>query len=372
MPAATDRYDAAVIGGGIVGLACALELAGRDLTVVLIERRRTGAEASSAAAGLLQPFAEVLPPGPLLTASLEALALWPAWLAELKRTSGREVEYAEWGTLFVAWNEEEMDWIERTETAVLAAGHAARRLHPDAAAELVPNLPAHPVGALRLFSERRVDNLAACAAAVAACRAVDVHVIEELAVDAVDLGSREVALRCGERELRAERVVLAAGAWSGQIDGLPAFPVSPRRGQMICYRACDWPWSGCIRRGRRYALRRGADRLLVGSTVEDAGFDHSTTESAVTELKRFARNLFPALEGRQPAEAWAGLRPGTVDDLPLIGRWNDSPLWLATGHFRSGILLGPWTARRLADWITGETAEADNPFSPIRFGEPQA
>jgi len=369
MSQASARHDVAVIGGGLVGLACALALARRDLDVALLERSRTGAEASTAAAGLLQPFADVLPPGPMLSASLEALELWPGWLATVCAASHQEVEYSDWGSLFVAWNDEELDLVERTRVAAEAAGQPVERLGPDEIASLVPQLATQPQGGLRLTAERRVDNISATIATAAACRAAGVHVQENQAVDAVDLGPTSATLYCGTRQLRTDRVVLAAGAWSGRIDGLPSFPVVPRRGQIICYRGCAWPWGGCVRRGRRYALRRGADRLLVGSTVEDVGFDRSTTDEAVTGLELFAQGLFPELAARRPAEAWAGLRPGSPDDLPLIGRWRDTPLWLASGHFRAGILLAPWTARRLADWMEADQEAGENPFSPSRFGE---
>lgn len=369
MSRAPDHHDVAVIGGGLVGLACALALAQRDLDVALYERKQAGAEASSAAAGLLEPFADVQPPGPLLTASLEALELWPDWLAAVCTASTQEVEFSDWGSLFVAGNDEELDLIERTQAAARAAGQPTQRLTPGEIATLVPQLAAGMLDGLRLSAERRVDNMAATKAAAAACRAAGVRLHESRSVDAVDLGPNDATLYHGTERSRADRVVLAAGAWSGRIDGLPSFPIVPRRGQIICYRGCAWSWDGCVRRGRHYALRRGVDRLLVGSTVEDVGFDRSTTGEAVASLEHFAQSLFPELMARRPAEAWAGLRPGSPDDLPLLGRWRDTPLWLAAGHFRAGILLAPWTARRLAEWMTTDREAGDNPFSPNRFDE---
>lgn len=230
----------------------------------------------------------------------------------------------------------------------------------------VPQLAPGATAGLHLPQERRVHNAQACAAAAEACRRAGVELLEHTPVTGVELKSDRAQVESPAWSAEAGQVVLAAGAWSGRISGLPAFPVRPRRGQMLHYLGCPWPWTGCLRAGRRYAVRRGADELLVGSTVEDVGFDKSTTPQALDDLREFAEALLPPLRDVAPAGGWSGLRPGTADDLPLLGHWRDTPLWLATGHFRNGVLLAPWSARRLAAWMTRAAAETDNPFSPDR------
>jgi len=160
--------------------------------------------------------------------------------------------------------------------------------------------------------------------------------------------------------------VLAAGAWSGRIPGLPPLPVRPVRGQIVLLGGIEWPWSGSLRRGHSYAVRRGATGLLVGSTLEESGFDKHNTVAGVEELLAFARELLPGTAKARLETTWAGLRPGTPDDLPILGRLPGWPALAATGHYRNGILLAPWTAREVARLATGKGEEIAA-FSPARF-----
>jgi glycine oxidase len=171
----------------------------------------------------------------------------------------------------------------------------------------------------------------------------------------------------GTRE--AARLVLAAGAWSGRIPGLPALPVRPVRGQMALLGGVQWPWQGSVRGLHAYAVRRGLTGLLIGSTVEEAGFDAHPTLAGIEDLLSFARRTFPGLAGARLETVWAGLRPGTPDDLPILGPLPGWPAVLAaTGHFRNGILRAPWTAREVVRMLgEGGTDAAVSPFSPARF-----
>jgi glycine oxidase len=192
----------------------------------------------------------------------------------------------------------------------------------------------------------------------------------------VDPSPRDVRLTfahaAGSTVLASSCLLLTAGAWSGQIAGLPAIPVRPVRGQMIRYEDIAWPWAGAIRAAGGYAVRRGRSGLLVGATVEEAGFTAVTTDAGLARLRAFAGRLFPALAARREAAAWAGLRPGTPDGLPLLGRLADLPVWVATGHYRSGILLAPWTAREVTMEIVAGAPSSTGPFSPLRFALPTA
>lgn len=359
--------DVAVIGGGIIGMAIARELSRAGREVVLLERETCGAEASSAAAGMLQPFAEEPQPGPYLEANRQALRDWPHWAAEVARESGREIEVTDWGAVFVAFNEAEEEHARGVAASVAAVGETAVELAADALHELVPQLATGSRMSIQIPFEKRVNNVAFCAALAESCRRQGVEIHEHSPVTQVRLAPEGATVESASWKGNCGQLVLAAGAWSGGISGLPSYPVRPWRGQILVYDNCPWEWTGAIWCGHRYAVRRAEDELLVGSTLEDAGFDKSVTPQAVQDLMAVAVKLFPDLAGREPSTRYAGLRPGSSDQRPLLGRWRDSPLWLATGHFKSGILLAPWSAKRLADWMLGNESEGENPFTPNRF-----
>jgi glycine oxidase len=165
-------------------------------------------------------------------------------------------------------------------------------------------------------------------------------------------------------------LVLAAGAWSGLIPELPPLPVRPVRGQMLLLGGIEWPWSGIVRRGASYTVRRGATGLLVGSTLENAGFDKHNTVEGVEGLLAFFRELFPYLGHARLETVWAGLRPGTADGLPILGPFPGWPVLAATGHYRNGILLAPWTAQEVARLAFGRDETEVPAFSPRRFLDP--
>ncbi len=363
----TTDTDVVVIGGGIIGMAIARELARGGRKVVLLEREACGAEASSAAAGLLQPFAEEPQAGPYLDASLQSLSDWPHWCAEVARESGQEIELSDWGTLYVAFSEDEEEHARRAAASVAAAGQKAVELAAPAIGALVPDLAPDPRIAVHVPCERRVDNVAFCAALAHSCQRQGVEIHEHSPVSEARLAPDHAAIESGAWSGTCAQLVLAAGAWSGKIGGLPSFPVRPWRGQILVYDGCPWEWNGAVRCGHRYAVRRGEDQLLIGSTLEDAGFEKTMTSEAIADLMAVGAKLFPELANREPTSRYAGLRPGSSDERPLLGRWRDSPLWLATGHFRSGILLAPWSAQTLSDWMLGRETEGENPFSPNRF-----
>ena len=146
-----------------------------------------------------------------------------------------------------------------------------------------------------------------------------------------------------------------------------SLPIHPVRGQMLLLGGVDWPWSGSIRSQHGYAVRRGATGLLVGATVEEAGFACHNTVEGVESLLRFTKQTLPGLDNARLETTWAGLRPGTPDGLPILGRVPDWPVIAATGHYRNGILLAPWTAREVARLASAQGLEETGPFSPARL-----
>jgi len=380
------RPDVLVAGGGIVGLAAARALAAAGASVVVIERGVPGAQASAAAAGMLAPLAEVPEPGPMFEACREARDLWGPWVAELVEESGRPVDYDTSGALAVARDDDESAALDRLAAAAAELGEPTRDMPLAELRRLVPDLAPDVFRALHLPGDHRVDNVEACAALAEALerRGVPVHggseVVRVEPGDPVRLAVRDDA---GERTLEAGALLVATGAWSGSLPGLPPLPVVPVRGQMMSLGGVDWPWQGSLRAGDRYAVRRAlanavrrADGLIVGATVEEAGFAVANTPAGLADLAAFVERLVPTLAGRPVRAVWAGLRPGTPDGLPILGPLPGAEgVFLATGHYRNGILLAPWTARRVAAMmLAGGGGGADSaagaepgPFSPRRF-----
>jgi glycine oxidase len=360
--------DVLVVGGGIIGLACARELARAGKRVEVVERLPAGAAASLAAAGMLAPLAEVPLPGPFLDACRASRDLWPAWIGELSQETGLSIEYDASGTLLVAMDAVEEAHLDAVAQAADAAGELVEEIGPDRFRQWVPDASPGVRRVLRLLGDHRVDNVQACAVLAAAALAAGVTVSYGFEVERIERtpeGGVRVTSEGDTRE--AGLLILAAGAWSGQIPGLPALPVRPVRGQMLLLQGIDWPWHGCVRGQLGYAVRRGTTGLLVGATSEEAGFFCHPTVAGIDSLLAFTRHVLPGLDAARLETTWAGLRPGTPDDLPLIGFLSRSPILIATGHFRNGILLAPWTAREVARLAAGLGAPETAVFSPSRF-----
>lgn len=360
--------DVLVIGGGIVGLACARELARAGKRVEVLERLPAGAEASVAAAGMLAPLAEVPQPGPFLDACRASRDLWPAWVAELSQETGLSIELDTSGTLLAAMSLDEEEHLDAITRAAEATGEVVEEIGHERFRQWVPDASPGVRRVLRLPGDHRVDNLQACAVLAAAALAAGVTMSYGFQVERIERSEGGVRVISDGDIREAEILILAAGAWSGQIPGLPPLPVRPVRGQMLLLQGIDWPWSGSIRGLHGYAVRRGLTGLLIGATTEEAGFFSHPTVAGIDSLLAFTRHLLPGLDEARLETIWAGLRPGTPDGLPLIGFVPGWPVLAATGHFRNGILLAPWTAREVARQAAGlgtgpEAAE----FSPSRF-----
>jgi glycine oxidase len=361
--------DVLVLGGGIIGLATARELALRGLRVEVVERLPAGAEASMAAAGMLAPLSESTTPGPFLNACRASRDLWGPWVAALERETGLVLDYDTSGSLLVALDEEEEAGLDRIQRTARELGERADEVEIAALRHWVPDITAAAHRALHLPDEHRVDNVQICAVLAQAAQKLGVTIHRDSEVERVEHRQPEGTVLVHGRHWRKEArlLVLAAGAWSGRIPGLPPLPLRPVRGQMLLLGGIGWPWNGSVRQGHRYAVRRGATGLLIGSTAEEAGFDKHTSVEGVESLLAFARRLFPGIGEARLETIWAGLRPGTPDDLPILGRLPGWPALAATGHFRNGILLAPWTAREVARLALEEGGGEIPDFSPKRF-----
>lgn len=358
------NYDAVIVGGGAVGLCCAWRAAQRGASVALLDRAHPPAGATRVAAGMLAPVGELAFGEPeLLKMTLAAAELYPDFVTELEAASGIATGYARDGALHVALDRDEGAELRRVHELQRSLGLGAEWLAPRRCRELEPGLTTSLNGGVHAPGEASVDPRALSAALLAALREEGVELLAGTEVAAALLdGERIAGVRTGSgAELRAPAVVLAAGAWSARAEWLPQRarpPVRPVKGQVLELRARDGapPCSRIVASERVYLVPRPDGRLIAGATVEEMGYDTAVTAGGVHELLREAYRLLPEVAEMELVDAAAGLRPGTADNLPLVGPSPlDGLLW-ATGHFRNGILLAPLAANLLVDRLEGVPA----------------
>jgi glycine oxidase len=369
-------YDAVVIGGGVIGLSCAWRAARRGASVAVVERERPPAGATRVSAGMLAPIGELMFGEPeLLAMTLASRELYADFVAELEAATGLSTGYRHQGALHVALDRDEAAELRRIHELQLSLGLAAEWLPPRRCRELEPGLSPSCNGGVYAAGEASVDprQLAAVLVAALAAEGAELRTGEEPAEPLLE-GERLAGVRTsGGAELRAGAVVLAAGAWSGQAAWLPEParpPVRPVKGQIVELRALDGeaPCERIIGAERVYLVPRPDGRLIAGATVEEQGFDATVTAGAVHEILREAYRLLPEIAELELVEAAVGLRPGTPDNLPLIGPGGlDGLLW-ATGHYRNGVLLAPLTAEAVAELLAnGELPAAAAAANPRRL-----
>jgi glycine oxidase len=359
-------FDVAVAGGGAIGLAVAWRAAQRGLHAVVLERDRLGGGTSAIAAGMLAPVTEANPAERrLLELGLASAVAYPAFADELREASGIDPGYLACGSLLVARDSDEAEALERELEMRGELGLDVRRLRPSEARRVEPALAPTVRLALEIADDHAIDprRLTASLAEAAARAGVVLRTGGE--VESVELdGGRVRGLTLADGELvEAERVVIAAGAWSGSIGGLPdeaRVAVRPVKGQIL--RLHDPAGPGLLKRVLRfeggYVVPRGDGRYVLGATMEERGFDTSVTGGAVFELLRDAIELVPGVSELVIDELSAGLRPATPDSLPAIGAGEVPGLYWATGHYRNGILLAPVTAELVAGALAGEPVGA--------------
>ena len=340
-------WDVIIIGGGIIGLSLSITLRKRGAQVLVVERGEPGREASYAAAGMLA-WTEVLPP---LRALAEASArMYPEFAHELRDESGIDIDLRDHGTVLFGSPE-------------LPPG----ALYPAPVAELEPAVAGHQASAAYL-KEASVDPRALVAAALktAKHREVDISSGTEV-VEVKTSDGRVRGVRSDKTSYWAPVVVNCAGAWAGQLPPHHQFPTRPVRGQMLAVAGVDI--KHVLRFPDVYMVPRSDGRVVIGSTLEDVGFDKRVETDAIQRLREAAIREVPAVREARILETWAGLRPGTPDDLPILGTTATEGYFVATGHFRDGILLTPVTAEVMAQIVNGEQPECDiGAFGVERFG----
>lgn len=290
--------DALVLGAGLIGLAIARELKKAGLSVIVNEKAKAGQEASWAGAGMLSPHGETLPDSFWAQKAVESLNHYPAWVAELEKESGHKIDYRQCGSIEYFGSEQ--------------------KAYPDEA----------------LVDPR--DLLLALA--------TDLDIREDTEV--LKINSRA-----------AKWIIVAAGAWSGSISGMP--PSFPVRGHLLAYDMPPGSLGPILRQGHTYVIQRSNGLTIVGSNEEAVGFNRKLDHDVLKDLEHRGASLWPALQGKKPVNAWCGFRPATPSGLPEVGRIDGTNIWRAYGHFRNGILLAPVTAKLVAQQIIESSSGRD-------------
>src|ERR1700674_2498821 len=372
-------WDAIVVGAGIIGLSLAIELNKQGLRVLVVEKGEPGREASWAAGGMLCDFPAETPPG-LLELATASARMYPEFVHELEDESGLKIDLRSVGTLLFTTEGtgHSPATTQPPQDQSLQGSHSfslpapLQELEPAFRAPdgNAPHFTASYATALYI-KERSVDPRHLTAAAVAAARHRGVDLSSGDHVLAVEVANgRASGVRTNKTRFAAGMVVNCAGAWAGQV-GPYALPTRPVKGQMLCV---AMPQKELVRHVVRtpdvYLIPRSDGRMLIGATVEEAGFDKQTVPEMILKLRQAALDLVPKLADARILEAWAGLRPGTPDGLPILGATPTPGYFVATGHFRDGILLAPVTARAMGQMMTGQTPQIDlSKFSANRYAD---
>lgn len=365
----------AIIGGGVIGLAVGWRLAAAGRAVTIIERAQAGREATWAAAGMLAAGSEVEPGEaqlfPLLSRSQ---AMWPDFAAEIQHVSDIDVGLRREGTLSIALNQDDLGRLRQTYGLQQRMGVASDWLSRADTLTLEPHLNPRVAGAVLAPGDHQVDNRLLAEALKRCFLNAGGTLHEHAGTAAIRIaGDRVAGVDIPGGFHPAETVIVAAGAWSAVVPGLPSEtvpPVRPIKGQMLSL-AMD-PATPLLRHvlwtPKAYLVPRADGRLIVGATTEENGFDRSLTAGAVLSLLESAWRALPGIENLPVTETWVGFRPGSRDDAPILGRTGIEGLILATGHHRNGILLAPVTAETVASLVlTGNTPPEIAPFGLERF-----
>jgi len=363
-------YDAVIAGGGIIGASIALELASAGLKVAVFDTQKPGREASWASAGMISASPESPAMASLLPLSLASVRLYPEFIGPVEELSGQSVGYRKDGALDIALTEEEARGLSEMLPRHRAAGLRAELVNPQQARKLQPLLSSEVCSAIHRPDEASLDNRLFTEATLEAARRKGVEIFSGNGAKALWFeGSTCAGLQLETGCVAARWTVIAAGCFSARIEGAaPYAPVIPAKGQMMALRCDAVRLQRDLWLGHNYLVPRNDGRIIAGATVEYEGFDRSVTAGGSRQILNAALSLLPGLDKACVEETWAGLRPDSPDHLPILGPTDRNGLLIATGHFRSGILLTPVTARLVREWITSQKVSVDwAPFSPMRF-----
>lgn len=373
--------DILIVGGGVIGLTLARELRKKGARkITILERARaTGTEASHAAAGMLAPHAECEKANDFFYFCRESGALYPTFAAELLDETGVDIELDCGGTLYLAFTENDSreilkryEWQRKSEFPVeYLTATDVRKTEPFVSPDVREGL---------FFPEDwQVENRRLLHALEKFAEFNDIEIRANVAVENLRIETDAIiSVETNAGNFSAQTVVLATGAWTSLVKrdarALPLPQIKPMRGQMVSFRTAKRLFSRVIYTPRGYIVPRADGRILSGATIEDVGFDKRLTDAGVKFLQENALEISPSLANLDISEKWSGLRPFASDGLPVLGAISDAKnLFVATAHYRNGILLAPLTAKILSDKIL-ENVDSKflNAFSPRRFSTAKA
>jgi glycine oxidase len=358
-------HDVIVVGGGVIGLAIARELAPRK-SVRLLDRGPTGNGTSWAAAGMLSPLSEADGDGPFFQLCTRSFSLYEDFVRSLTDETGIDCGYFDnEGVLTLATTEAGASTLERRAAWQRKSGFDAELISGDDVRKLEPLVTAPVQRALFTPRERSVAPRRLVNAIRESCLNRGVNIETGVTVESISANS----VRVGHTDFEATNIVVASGVWSSEMKGLnPAIPVEPRKGQILSLSTPPKPFKRIIRWQHTYFVPRGTGEIIVGATEEDAGFDREITPAGIGQLLTEAQQISSHVGAYPIREMWTGLRPATPDHLPILGPSSIPGVLYATGHYRNGVLLAPVTASIIAELIeNGRTSISIESFLPSRF-----
>ncbi len=373
-------FDVAIIGGGVIGSSIAFELASEKLNVVLLDREQPGRGASWAAAGMLSPGPDSPEALPLVPLAKESLQLYPQFIAAIKEASGLHAHFTSEGALQIFPGTQGETDRDKMITEFRALNIAIEPIRLDAARKMESAIGPAARAAAWLPGEATVDPRLLMDALLAALRHREVEIRSGCRVTSLRRqGMRCTGIIAGGDEIAAKVVIVAAGCHSSSLaiensieeDWFSRYsPTRPVRGQMLALYSAEINLGRVLRSEEGYLVPRLGGRIVAGSTLEDVGFQQQVTAGGIRKILNAAIELAPGLAGAEIVETWAGLRPATPDNLPILGPTDVDGLFIATGHYRNGILFAPVTAKLARDWILNKKMPAAaSIFSPLRFAE---
>lgn len=364
------KFDVAIAGAGLIGSAIALELARAGLLVGLFDKQEPGREASWASAGILSPAPENPGMITMVPLGIASMALYPDFVANVEEITGHDTGYRRSGTVQAFFSRNAREELSTVVALHHGLGLKAEAISADDAREMEPALGDEMEAAVFRPEEGSVDNRALTAAVVEAAKKSGAEIFAGKAVRGIRHGgARCTGLVTDNEVVKAQFTVIAAGSFSAEIEGAGTYaPVTPAKGQILALRPSDAKIERVLWSENIYLVPRTDGRVIVGATIERVGFDKALTAGGLQKLLTGAIELAPCFAGARIEEIWAGLRPDSPDHLPILGPTDIEGLVVATGHFRSGIVLAPITARLICEWITKQSVSLDwERFSPMRF-----
>ncbi len=368
--------DILIIGGGVIGLTLArqLKLKGIRQITILEKNQSCGMESSNAAAGMLAPQSEADETDDFFDFCRASRDLYPHFSDELFAQTGVDIELDRSGTLYAAFTENDSAEIRRRYEWQKKAGLNIEYLSAEETRRAEAFISPDVRESLFFPNDWQVENRKLLAALRKYCEINQIQIVENVEIKSlVTENGKIVGAKSEDESFHAETVILTTGAWTSLIkfgENAPSsIKVKPVRGQMLSYRTAKRLFTKVIYSPRGYLVPRSDGRILVGATVEDAGFDKSLTANGINFLQTNALEIAPNLVNLEIAESWAGLRPFAADGLPILGEIPEiENLFVATAHYRNGILLAPLTAKILADKIVENiSSNYFDVFSPRRF-----